>query len=987
MTVANDSEGFLQPIEAAYFLGITPELLFSYVRNAPKSGDNRRLPTVQDGGQTLFRRSDLEAFDAYLREPWSTSGQDRPGVPTYVVEHLKVECCGQCPRCGRGFKLETAHIEDYAQSRSHHHHNLIRLCTQCHEEFDAKRILPAEEISTLKSALIARTRERLVGRTFMCTPAQFAPPRPTPNFVGRDVEIQSLAQALLERRTVGIRGLGGIGKTQLVLNVLNKVESQNQIVWIDVEAFSTVADLDLGVKTAIGSIGNEAPSSPLWELLDQTVGILVFDGVESITQARIEELEDYFSEIISRTKKTKIILTSQADLLGINIDIWFELSPLKISASREIIMAAGMPLPSSPESQASIAKLLEFSDGHPLTLKIVGGLLRYFKSAQAVASRIKKQRASGLIDPTRHRQSKRTSLGTCLAVAYSTLTPDERSILYLASHCPAGSLAAMFIDDGEYRLNDAEAAIAALERWHFVDASEGASRGSRLRVLSPIRAFAQQMYEQEQANAAEAAFLHLARGIAMQAVVLDAKYMQTGDVAYGMIRFRQEVPNFLHIFDESVRRSKGNSDYLELIEWLASSLQVFCFLSGFGKRGIEIMRSGATAALRMGKAAEASGLLLNLIANAQRTNDQLLLKATVQELSDLAKSDPQLAGDAAMANGLLAQSEGKLHEAEQHFISASECYSGEKQDWLGKKSEDVGRKDVKTGSKRMLAFTLMELGRVHEHSRRPSEALERFSAALSLMIDTDDGVNIGSVLHHMGNCYSELERREEAFAAYIEATQRFFEIQAAGHLSNSVGELGYLLIDFVPELPLDEFLSRPLLEASLVDVLWECRACFGSTEIPLRGQECIRTVRKLFGVTAAVSLTPHNSLLASFANEIRDEILLPLSIDINNGVRRIDGDGVPIMHLDVTTALMGSVSGKDQGLGSGVAPTLSEIEHLAQLCYMQYEWAWRHFRLFEWLEVYLFRCRGTRVAATSLRIAAHAAAQGRKFVLAEFDAG
>lgn len=127
----SDNDGLLDPLEAAYLLGITPELLFAYVRFAPKTRMEplRRLKAVQDSGRTMFMRADLLEFDAYLRQPWSNSGDDRPSLPNYVVEYLKVECGGQCARCGKGYKLENAHIEDYSRSLSHHHHNLIRLCS------------------------------------------------------------------------------------------------------------------------------------------------------------------------------------------------------------------------------------------------------------------------------------------------------------------------------------------------------------------------------------------------------------------------------------------------------------------------------------------------------------------------------------------------------------------------------------------------------------------------------------------------------------------------------------------------------------------------------------------------------------------------------------------------------------------------------------------------------------------------------------------
>ena len=73
--MADDSNLLLGPLEAAHLLGITQELLFAYVRNAPKGADGRRLATSQHRGQTYFRRSELLNFDDYLKELIGMGGE------------------------------------------------------------------------------------------------------------------------------------------------------------------------------------------------------------------------------------------------------------------------------------------------------------------------------------------------------------------------------------------------------------------------------------------------------------------------------------------------------------------------------------------------------------------------------------------------------------------------------------------------------------------------------------------------------------------------------------------------------------------------------------------------------------------------------------------------------------------------------------------------------------------------------------------------
>ncbi|NWP05750.1 hypothetical protein, partial [Escherichia coli] len=69
MASADITDGRLGVLDAARRLRITPELLFSYVKHGAKGRDGRRLLMVADAPGNLFAESELEAFDAYLREP------------------------------------------------------------------------------------------------------------------------------------------------------------------------------------------------------------------------------------------------------------------------------------------------------------------------------------------------------------------------------------------------------------------------------------------------------------------------------------------------------------------------------------------------------------------------------------------------------------------------------------------------------------------------------------------------------------------------------------------------------------------------------------------------------------------------------------------------------------------------------------------------------------------------------------------------------
>ena len=184
-------EKTLTPLEAALHLGITTELLFHFTkRNFGKSRGLQALKTVEQSGQTRFSLSELNAFDSLLAGPWHNSSEDRPAIPKAILDHLRAESRNQCARCGSGIGVDTAHIRPWKDSRSHHPHNLIRICSACHREHDCQHSLSTKELQALKDRLLAGTRTNLKQR-MQPLHKHLRPPRPLRDFFGRESELET----------------------------------------------------------------------------------------------------------------------------------------------------------------------------------------------------------------------------------------------------------------------------------------------------------------------------------------------------------------------------------------------------------------------------------------------------------------------------------------------------------------------------------------------------------------------------------------------------------------------------------------------------------------------------------------------------------------------------------------------------------------------------------------------------------------------------
>jgi tetratricopeptide (TPR) repeat protein len=988
--VVVDSSGFalkpFTPQEAAAFLGITPALLFAYTLYAPKTHLKHevRLPCAQVAGSLHFRKSDLEEFDAYLHQPWSESGDDRPKIPTFIAEYLKVECAGQCARCGKGYKLENAHIDDYAVSRSHHHHNIIRLCSQCHDEFGSGRLLLRAEIDRLKQSLIAKIREGIQRNGNEWPGGIGRVPNPSTSFVGRDSELVAIATALRQQRTISIEGVGGVGKTQLLLNALQRQPDGRTTLWVDLEAYRTSLDLQLGLTSALSGLGEPLLLQQLDQQLDKLKARLIFDGVERMGPAQADGLEDFFKHLVARTNETQLIFTSQTELKGFEISARIPLGPLPRLAS-ESILASAIPLtdPYDHGTSSDLNWLVDFCAGHALSLQITAGLIQHFKSASIVAARVREKGAAALQQPGRHTQSTETSLRACLLVSYQALTEEERKLLWLASECPAGCPVA-HLDSSAFGLLDIEAGVASLRCWHLIEVRPDLWHQRRLHVLSPIRSFVTTEWANTNQQSVNELRLRLSKALTIQAMILNERYLDGGDVQWGILRFRYEFPNYLRFLDWAASCTDLPKDYLEMVGAMANSLMVYCFVAGHFERGAKIMQLGAEAAKKLGMNAAASDLMLKMMTLAERAHQSDIMEHAARELAALSaqSSDPYVSANLEMANANLDLMRGRVDEAERHSEAAISLYdrairerTDDSNQHEGFENADETRIERVRDARGRLALAYKSRGFAFEKRKQPAKAIQFYEKALSLAHETSDGVNEGAILHGIANCAADLGDFSKAVYSYLAAAKHFETIGMSEFLSNSLSDMAYVLNSWTPQVPITSLVTEGILARGLIDASIQTAADFAPSEDPGIHQRRMATIRKLIGMISLVSFTTHTQLLTDWAHGIEDNVLGPALEQIERGKRNKD-DRFPLLYLNLSLALATSISSVTWTNGKTRKPTIGEIEQLTFLCFQFCDWGWEAFHLYEWLATYLVRHRGlANVSPDTLRFAAENAAE------------
>jgi tetratricopeptide (TPR) repeat protein len=462
----------------------------------------------------------------------------------------------------------------------------------------------------------------------------------------------------------------------------------------------------------------------------------------------------------------------------------------------------------------------------------------------------------------------------------------------------------------------------------------------------------------------------------MQAMVLCDRHMQTADARYGVFRFDQEWPNLLYTFRHAAHVSQTTTEYSQYVGALANSLMVYCFVRGLFDVGVSIMRAGAQAAERLGMLESAGSLLVQAVTLAQRAHNPAAMRAAVAELDRLSSVNlgPGLAGAAAMGRGDVALEESRLDDAEREFATAERSYR-QAVDALEIAQGAANAAERQTDLIRMVAFAVKMQGFLHEQQKRSASAIECYERVVNLLEPSDDSLNIAATMHQLGNCYGDLRQYERSFRYYLEAAQRFHAIPVAEYLSNSLSEIGYVVINWDTAAPGLPAVSEELLCAGLEDLTEHLSVCVAtSLDVPVELHGPI--LRKIFGMIALASFSEHRGCLEDWAYELRETILRPAIGDANQPVT---ANPIFWMHLDLMVAVAGSISGAPQVASGGASATLDEIRHLAFLAYKFYNWGWEAFRVFEWLAAYLARQRGvSQVDKDRLRTAAEAAADLRQ---------
>ena len=272
------------------------------------------------------------------------------------------------------------------------------------------------------------------------------PPRLT-ELIGRDADVLEVVSRLEASRLVTLVGPGGVGKTQLALEVARRLEADlaDGARLIDLAPASS-ADVERLVADAVGAPERQgvALSASIASVLRDTRGLLIFDNCE-----RVAEPAGRLAEAVLCMARDVIVLATSQRPLAAAGEVLHRVAPLPCSVAD----ACGTPCPavrlfderasavqpdftSSGSHAPAILEICRRLDGLPLPIELAAVQARVLSPPQILErldARFDWPSRSGAAGPERHQ-----TLAAMLEWSVSLLSSDEESLLEHVSVYPGG---------------------------------------------------------------------------------------------------------------------------------------------------------------------------------------------------------------------------------------------------------------------------------------------------------------------------------------------------------------------------------------------------------------------------------------------------------------------------------------------------------------------------------------------------------------------
>ena len=335
-------------------------------------------------------------------------------------------------------------------------------------------------------------------------------PQRLTSFIGRETEVEAIAELLVQNRLVMLMGVGGIGKTTLSIQMGHQLgETFPDGVWlVDLVPISDPVLLPQTVAYALGlrESSDRPISDILFDFLKDKEILLILDNCEHIIQAAA-----HFSELSLQACSRLKILANSREKLDIVGEIPFYVPPLSIpeilktetwtqwhqyEAVCLFVERAKTVLPTFQVTQDNIEPLVQICqqlDGIPLALELAAARIKML-SIQQISARLD-DRFRLLTGGGRTTVPRQQTLRALVDWSWELLSETEQALLQRLSVFAGGmnlnAVEAVCAGDGldVYELLDL---LTSLVNKSLVVVRREQGQEARYHLLETIRHYAQE---------------------------------------------------------------------------------------------------------------------------------------------------------------------------------------------------------------------------------------------------------------------------------------------------------------------------------------------------------------------------------------------------------------------------------------------------------------------------------------------------------------
>jgi predicted ATPase len=289
---------------------------------------------------------------------------------------------------------------------------------------------------------------------------------PATTLIGREKDVDAVIQYLIggKSRIVTLVGPGGVGKTQLALEVANRIQDgfPDGAWWVDLAPIIEPQAVLTSIAQALEI--EDRPGKPILRVLQDHLRdkqlLLVLDNLEQVL-----EVAPLLGQVLSVAPKAKALVTSR-ELLRIAGEQGYIVNPLGEDAIALFAERARAVKPDFAVTEANaeaIADICRKLDGLPLAIELAAARITLF-TPREMLGRLE-HRLSLLTGGARDLPARQRTLRSTLEWSYNLLTADEQTLFrrlgVFAGGCTLHA-AKKFLDIDQDLALTTEDALAAL---------------------------------------------------------------------------------------------------------------------------------------------------------------------------------------------------------------------------------------------------------------------------------------------------------------------------------------------------------------------------------------------------------------------------------------------------------------------------------------------------------------------------------------------